>query len=76
MSSPENEKPLAQSVRGSWHTFLETYDALRPDLYRYCRHLTKSPRDAEDLAQDTLARAFVSLGQMGLSERFDGSVET
>jgi RNA polymerase sigma-70 factor (ECF subfamily) len=34
-------------------------------LYRYCRHLTRSPWDAEDLAQDTLARAFVTLGQMG-----------
>ncbi len=34
-------------------------------LYRYCRHLTRSPWDAEDLAQDTLARAFVTLGTMG-----------
>lgn len=61
--SPSNELP--QTVRTSWHLFLETYEALRPELYRYCRHLTKSPWDAEDLAQDTLARAFVILGQMG-----------
>lgn len=57
------ELPL--SVRTGWHGFLETYEPLRPDLYRYCRHLTRSPWDAEDLAQDTLARAFVTLGQMG-----------
>jgi RNA polymerase sigma-70 factor (ECF subfamily) len=58
-----NELPL--SVRTDWHGFLETYEPLRTDLYRYCRHLTRSPWDAEDLAQDTLARAFVTLGQMG-----------
>lgn len=56
---------LPLSVRTSWHGFLETYEPLRTDLYRYCRHLTRSPWDAEDLAQDTLARAFVTLGQMG-----------
>jgi RNA polymerase sigma-70 factor (ECF subfamily) len=56
---------LPRSVQTSWHGFLETYESLRPELYRYCRHLTRSPWDAEDLAQDTLARAFVTLGQMG-----------
>lgn len=61
--SASNELPRA--VNASWHAFLETYEPLRPDLYRYCRHLTRSPWDAEDLAQDTLARAFVTLGRMG-----------
>src|SRR6478672_6046928 len=61
--STENELP--RSLRTSWHGFLETYEPLRPDLYRYCRSLTRSPWDAEDLAQDTLARAFVTLAQMG-----------
>lgn len=56
---------LPAVVRGSWHAFLDTYEPLRSELYRYCRHLTRSPWDAEDLAQDTLARAFVTLGQMG-----------
>jgi RNA polymerase sigma-70 factor, ECF subfamily len=65
--SPSNEPPneLPRSVRTTWHGFLETYEPLRSDLYRYCRHLTRSPWDAEDLAQDTLARAFVTLAQMG-----------
>jgi RNA polymerase sigma-70 factor (ECF subfamily) len=54
-------------VQKSWHGFLETYEPLRPDLYRYCRHLTASPWDAEDLSQDTLARAFVTLAQLGQS---------
>lgn len=54
-----------QSLRVSWHGFLETYEPLRTELYRYCRHLTRSPWDAEDLTQDTLSRAFVTLAQMG-----------
>ncbi len=56
---------LASAVRGSWHQFLETFEGLRPELYRYCRHLTRSPWDAEDLAQDVLTRAFVTLGKLG-----------
>lgn len=56
---------LASAVRGSWHQFLEAFEELRPELYRYCRHLTRSPWDAEDLAQDVLARAFVTLGKLG-----------
>jgi len=56
---------LASDVRGSWHQFLESFENLRPELYRYCRHLTRSPWDAEDLAQDVLARAFVTLAKLG-----------
>lgn len=56
---------LASDVRGSWHQFLESFEGLRPELYRYCRHLTRSPWDAEDLAQDVLARAFVMLAKLG-----------
>lgn len=37
-------------------------EPLRPELYRYCRYLTRSPWDAEDVVQDTFARAFVTLG--------------
>lgn len=67
MSTPSRpEGPsFASALRSSWHGFLETYEPLRTELYRYCRHLTRSPWDAEDLAQDTMARAFVTLGQMG-----------
>jgi RNA polymerase sigma-70 factor, ECF subfamily len=44
-----------------WRQFLEEYEPHRGDLYRYCRFLTHSPWDAEDLVQDALARAFVTL---------------
>jgi RNA polymerase sigma-70 factor (ECF subfamily) len=56
---------LSGSVRQSLQRFLDVYEPLRPELYRYCRYLTASPWDAEDLAQDTMARAFATLGQMG-----------
>jgi RNA polymerase sigma-70 factor, ECF subfamily len=52
------------ALRESWPGFLESFEPLRPALYRYCRHLTRSPWDAEDLAQDVLSRAFVTLAQM------------
>jgi hypothetical protein len=64
-SSPRRDVALASGLRSSWRDFVDTYEPLRSDLYRYCRRLTRSPWDAEDLAQDALARAFVTLGQMG-----------
>jgi len=55
---------LAGSVKPAWQRFLDVYEPLRPELYRYCRYLTHSPWDAEDLVQDTLARAFATLGRL------------
>lgn len=53
---------LAEDVRQAWHRFVDVYEPLRPDLYRYSRYLTRSAWEAEDLVQDTLAKAFVTLG--------------
>ncbi len=61
MTTPD----LPATTQRAWRNFLETYEPLRAELYRYCRYLTRSPWDAEDLAQDALARAFVTLAQMG-----------
>src|SRR3954462_9592697 len=52
---------LAALTRDACRRFSQTFEPVRPELYRYCRHLTRSPWDAEDLAQDTLARALVTL---------------
>lgn len=61
----ETLEALSQEARRSWHGFLLVYEPLRPELYRYCRYLTRSPWDAEDLAQDALAQAFSTLSRMG-----------
>lgn len=53
---------LRQELEASWHRFLDLYEPLRPELYRYCRHLTRSPWDADDLVQDALFRSFAKLG--------------
>jgi RNA polymerase sigma-70 factor, ECF subfamily len=55
---------LAALARDACRRFSQSFEPLRPELYRFCRHLTHSPWDAEDLAQDTLARALVTLGTM------------
>lgn len=55
---------LSDDVKASWHRFLDAFEPLRPELYRYCRSLTHTPWDAEDLVADTLMRAFVTLGTL------------
>jgi RNA polymerase sigma-70 factor, ECF subfamily len=60
---PRNTE-LSATVTQSWRSFLEIYEPLRPVLYRFCRYLSRSPWDAEDLVQDALARAFATLGRL------------
>jgi RNA polymerase sigma-70 factor, ECF subfamily len=62
--NPKVTDALRHDVEASWHRFLDLYEPLRPELYRYCRHLTRSPWDADDLVQDALFRAFAKLGCM------------
>src|SRR3989454_11923713 len=62
--NPTATDPIRHAVEASWHRFLDLYEPLRPELYRYCRHLTRSPWDADDLVQDALFRAFAKLGCM------------
>jgi len=65
--SETDDKPLrtlSENLKPPWRSFLELYEPLRPELYKYCRYLARTPWDAEDLVQDTLARAFVTLGSL------------
>lgn len=54
--------PLGDELRTAWHPYVDALVPLRPALYGYCRKLTGSLWDAEDLVQDTLLRAFGQLG--------------
>ncbi|MGA5872103.1 sigma-70 family RNA polymerase sigma factor [Streptomyces cinereoruber] len=50
-------QPLLAAVQTARREFLVALEPLRGELFRYCRRLTGSVWDAEDLAQETLARA-------------------
>jgi len=62
----ELPQDFTQEVQQVWQRFLQRTEPLRPDLHRYCRALTGSVWDAEDLVQDTLLRAFAKLGEISL----------
>jgi RNA polymerase sigma-70 factor, ECF subfamily len=57
---PDVETPdaLRDDLRATWHRYIDALVPLRPALHRYCRRLAGTIWDAEDLAQDTLLRAF------------------
>jgi RNA polymerase sigma-70 factor (ECF subfamily) len=64
MTDQETQDELRAELRTAWHRFVDVLVPLRPALHGYCRRLTGSVFDAEDLVQDTLLRAF---GQWGVS---------
>jgi RNA polymerase sigma-70 factor (ECF subfamily) len=57
-------KELTKSIRGVRMQFLDAVEPFRGDLHRYCRSLTGSLWDAEDLSQETLLRAFAKLPEV------------
>src|SRR5262249_41220796 len=59
-------KSLQDEIQQVWHRFLQCTEPLRLALHQYCRALTGSVWDAEDLVQDTLLRAFAKLGDVSL----------
>ncbi|WP_097977625.1 sigma-70 family RNA polymerase sigma factor [Streptomyces sp. gb14] len=56
-------QPMLGAVQTARREFLAALEPLRGELFRYCRRLTGSVWDAEDLAQETLARAFARAAQ-------------
>jgi RNA polymerase sigma-70 factor (ECF subfamily) len=55
---------LRDELRAAWHRYVDLTTPLRPALHGYCRRLTGNLWDAEDLVQDTLLRAFATLGSI------------
>jgi RNA polymerase sigma-70 factor (ECF subfamily) len=55
---------MRDEVRSAWHRYVDLTAPLRPALHGYCRRLTGNLWDAEDLVQDTLLRAFATLGHI------------
>ncbi len=52
------------TVRKARRQFIDSIEPLRPELYRYCRSLTRDVWDAEDLVQETLLKAFAKLADV------------
>jgi RNA polymerase sigma-70 factor (ECF subfamily) len=64
MSDDDIPAELVRDTRAAWSRFVERTAPVRPELFRYCRALTGSVWDAEDLVQDTLLRAFARLSDL------------
>ncbi len=58
MTQLDAPSALGNDLRTAWHRYVDALVPVRPVLYEYCRRLTGTIWDAEDLVQDTLLRAF------------------
>ncbi|TCZ68879.1 RNA polymerase sigma factor [Paenibacillus albiflavus] len=52
---------IGEDSKQIWAAFMDTVRPFREDLWNYCRKITGSPWEAEDLLQDTLLKTFGSL---------------
>jgi RNA polymerase sigma-70 factor (ECF subfamily) len=64
MNPGELPRELTKTIRSARMQYLDQIEPYREDLYRYCRSLTGSLWDAEDLVQEALSRAFAKLGEV------------
>jgi RNA polymerase sigma-70 factor (ECF subfamily) len=57
--------PFVAELQETRRRFLELVADIRPDLHRYCARMTGSIADGEDIVQETLARAYYILSELG-----------
>src|SRR5215467_7457830 len=53
---------LPPELAAAREQFLQLVAEIRPELHRYCTRLVGSAIDGEDVVQESLAKAFYSLG--------------
>ena len=61
MASTMLHHELSAHEQDAWVSFVDSTEPFRRDLHRYCRRMTRSVWDAEDLVQETMLRCFGSL---------------
>ncbi|MGR4869893.1 RNA polymerase sigma factor [Variovorax sp. LARHSF232] len=61
---PTGAVPLFTALEDARRRFLALVQDVRPELHRYCARMTGSVADAEDVVQDTLARAYYELSDL------------
>ena len=64
MSEFELPDQMRDELRAAWHRYIDLLIPIRPALFGYCRRLTGEVWEAEDLVQETLVRAFGTLGRV------------
>jgi len=60
----DRHDPIAGETRILHRKFEDLIEPHRQSLWSYCRYLTGSPWDGEDLFQETLLKAFATMAQM------------
>jgi RNA polymerase sigma factor (sigma-70 family) len=64
-----NDRDLARSLLPAFAEararFMELVAEVRPELHRYCARMTGNVFDGEDIVQETLAKAYFALSEMG-----------
>jgi RNA polymerase sigma factor (sigma-70 family) len=65
MSDPDRTRDLLPAMAEARARFMELVAEVRPELHRYCARMAGKGFDGEDIVQDTLAKAYFALSEMG-----------
>jgi RNA polymerase sigma-70 factor (ECF subfamily) len=65
MSDRDLTRDLLPAMAEARTRFMELVAEVRPELHRYCARMTGNVFDGEDIVQDTLAKAYFALSEMG-----------
>src|SRR5271156_3636538 len=68
MEDSRSSDELQTELRRAWSRFLEVVEPSRAGLHRYCRRMAGNVWEAEDLMQETLLRAFATIGRRDLQQ--------
>jgi RNA polymerase sigma-70 factor (ECF subfamily) len=65
MSDRDRARDLLPAIAEARARFMELVAEVRPELHRYCARMTGSVFDGEDVVQETFAKAYFALAEMG-----------